>query len=99
MVVILIFLIILSGYHTYRDFDKIFALINKAGRVHRTLIVFSLLLCLSAGVQGLFPETIKYGSMIVNILSHYVGYIFGFMVPAAVSLYVIERQKIGFLKR
>lgn len=54
---------------------------------------------LSAGVQSLFSETTKYGGTIVNILAHYVGYIFGFMVPAAVSLYVIDRQKIGFLKR
>jgi hypothetical protein len=45
------------------------------------------------GVQSLFPGRIILGSTIINIYAHYVGYIFGFVVPAMVSLYIGKKEE------
>ncbi|MDG6218810.1 MAG: hypothetical protein QCI00_05165 [Candidatus Thermoplasmatota archaeon] len=91
--VVIVFLFILSIINTSRHFNKIFLKMKSTGRIHRTLFFTGFLLCLMAGVQGLFPETIVIDSTLVNILAHYVGYIFGFLVPAIVSIYVLEKGK------
>jgi len=93
-VIALAFLIAISFYYTYNDFGKIFMLANKVkNRSHRTLILVSLFFCIGAVTQSLFPEMLKYNGAVVNVLAHYVGYVFGFFVPAVVSVYGIERRK------
>ena len=43
--------------------------------------------------MGLFPEIIRQGNSLVNILAHYIGYTFGFMVPIAIWLYVFKNKE------
>jgi hypothetical protein len=93
IIVVLLALILISIYYTHKDFKKIFLLIDKVKPLHRTIILVSLMLCLCLGLQGLFPETIINGKTLTNILSHYVGYVFGFIVPAVISIYIINRTK------
>lgn len=92
-VVVLSVLVLFSIFYTARDIKKIFSLLRKLKRPARVAIFVSLYLCLCVGVIGLFPESLKNSGNLVNILAHYVGYVFGFMVPALVSTYVIERKK------
>ena len=89
VIVILALLIPISIYYTHKDFNKIFLLVNKVKPLHRTAILVSFMLCLCLGVQGLFPETIIHGSALTNILAHYVGYAFGFVVPAVISTFIV----------
>ena len=83
-------LIPISIYYTRKDFKKIFLLVNKAKPLHRTAILVSFMFCLCLGIQCLFPETIAHGSTLTNILAHYVGYAFGFVVPAIVCCKFIK---------
>jgi hypothetical protein len=92
LVVVIVFLLILSIINTYRDYAKVFEKMKSTGRFHRTLFFTGFLLCVMAGIQSLFPGRIVIGSTLINILSHYVGYIFGFFVPALVSLYIEKKE-------
>ena len=96
IILLLSVLVLLSIYHTSRDIKKIFSLLLKLKRPARIAIFVSLYLCLFVGVIGLFPGSIQYSGNLINILAHYIGYVFGFMVPALISIYVIERKKTGF---
>ena len=93
MALFLVVLLVLWGYYVRTDFGKIIDLLNSKNRVQRTVTFGTLLLCLSAGVLGLFPETLRYNNTTINILAHYVGYGFGFIVPAMVSILIVERGK------
>lgn len=89
-------LVLLSIYNTRKDIKEIKALLLKLKKPARVTVFTGLYLCLFVGMVGLFPESLKNSNNLVNILAHYVGYIFGFMVPALISIYVIEKKKIGF---
>lgn len=93
MVLLLCLLILISIFLTYKDYGKILDLLTHVNRVHRTAIFGGFTLSLIAAAQGLFPETTMYGTTLINIAAHYVGYIFGFVGPAVVSTYVIEKER------
>jgi hypothetical protein len=89
---ILVGLVLFSVLYTYRDYLKILNLVYSKDRMQR--ITFPLLLfCLFYGPMLLFPETIRYGTTVVNIFGHYIGYAYGFFIPAIVSTSVIGRRK------
>jgi hypothetical protein len=54
--------------------------------------IVALLLCLIAAI-GLFPSSLKNDSGTINIFSHYVGYIYGFTIPALVSKKLLKWKK------
>ena len=85
--------LIVSFLNVHKDFLDIFLLTNKLNRKERTLVFSSLFLCLFMGFQLLFPENLKIENGTVNILSHYVGYVFGFIVPAIISVYLFRGSK------
>jgi len=91
--VIIVFLFFLTILNTYRDFAKVFVKMKNTCLLHRTLFFTGFLLCLMAGVQALFPATVTRGTTIVNVFAHFVGYIFGLVVPALVSIYCIDKKK------
>ena len=91
-VVIIFVLVVFSLFYVRKDVKKIFSLLRGLKRPARVAIFTSLYLCLFVGIIGLFPESLKNSGNLVNILAHYVGYIFGFMVPALISIYVIEKK-------
>ena len=95
-VIIIFVLVVFSLFYVRKDVKKIFSLLRELKRPARVAIFTSLYLCLFVGVIGLFPESLSNSGNLVNILAHYVGYVFGFMVPALVSIYVIEKKKTGF---
>jgi len=43
--------------------------------------------------RGRSLERVVVDGMVGNILTHYVGYMVGFFVPAVVSVYIVERKK------
>lgn len=92
-VVIIFVLVVISIFYTKKDILRIFSLLRRLKRSARVVIFVSFYLCLFVGVIGLFPENLKNNGSLVNILAHYVGYIFGFMVPAIVSMFYIHRKK------
>lgn len=80
-------------YYTRTDFGRIFSLMNKCGPIPRAALLVSFMLCLCMGTQFLFPEVIVTGNNIVNIFIHYTGFLFGFAVPAVVSICYIQRSE------
>ena len=92
-VIFLFVLILVSIFYNFRDIKKIISLLRVSNRLNRVVIFVSLYLCLCVGVIGLFPGSLRNSGNLVNILAHYVGYVFGFMVPATISIYVIEKRK------
>jgi hypothetical protein len=94
LVVIIAFLLMLSIINTYRDYGRIFLKMRDTNYIHRIMFFAGFLFCLIAGVQGLFPGTLVVDGVRVNIYAHYVGYIFGFIVPAMVFVYIIEKKEV-----
>jgi hypothetical protein len=92
-VIALLVLVVISIIYTKNDIKLIFFLLRRLKRSARVMIFVSFYFCLFVGVLGLFPGNLKNSGSLVNILAHYVGYMFGFIVPAAVSMYVIGRRK------
>lgn len=91
ILILLIFSV--AFFYVYKDYLQIFSLIKKLERKERTLIFTSLFLCLCLGFQFMFPENIRTESATINILTHYIGYIFGFIIPALVSIYLFKDGK------
>jgi hypothetical protein len=91
LVVIIVFFLMLSLINTYRDYGKVFLKMRDTTFFHRIVLFAGFLFSLIAGVQGLFPGTIVVDGTVVNIYAHYVGYIFGFVVPALVCMYIEKR--------
>ncbi|EMR74731.1 hypothetical protein MBGDF03_01005 [Thermoplasmatales archaeon SCGC AB-540-F20] len=89
-------LILLSIFNTKKDIKKIITLLRKLKRPARVAVFTSLYLCLCVGMVGLFPGSLQNSGNLVNILAHYVGYIFGFMVPALISIYIFDKRKLVF---
>lgn len=87
-------LLVVSMFYVGNDYLKIFTLLHKLNRLDCTLVLASLMLCICMGFQMMFPENIRQGNSLTNILAHYVGYVFGFIVPAIVSIYIVERRNI-----
>jgi len=88
-------LILLSIFNSRKDIKKIIMLLRRLKRPARVAVFTSLYLCLCVGMVGLFPGSLRNSGNLVNILAHFFGYVFGFMVPALVSIYVIEKKKIS----
>ncbi len=99
VVILLSLLVVYFIFYTKKDIKKIFSLLRKLKRSARAVIFVSFYLCLFVGVVALFPGSLKNSGNLVNILAHYVGYIFGFLVPATVYMYVIEKRKNANLYR
>jgi hypothetical protein len=92
-VIVLLVLVVVFIIYTKNDIKIIFSLLRRLKRSARVVIFVSFYFCLFVGVIGLFPGNLKNNGTYVNILAHYVGYIFGFMVPAVVSMFYINRKK------
>ena len=93
LALVLVVLVVVSIIYTKNDIKIIILLLRRLKRSARVVIFASFYFCLFVGVIGLFPGSLENNGSYVNILSHYVGYVFGFIVPAAVSMYVIGRRK------
>lgn len=94
IVILLLFLILLSIYTTRKDIKKIAELLRKLKRPARVTVFTSLYLCCFVGVIGLFPGNLHNNGNLVNILAHFFGYVFGFLVPALVSIYIFDKRNI-----
>jgi hypothetical protein len=91
-VAVIAVLVVISIVYTQKDIKKIFLLLRRIKRSAQVLLFVSFYLCLFVGVIGLFPGSIVVDKTVVNIYAHYVGYIFGFFVPALVSIYIVEKK-------
>ena len=86
-------LAIIFLFYTREDYIKIIQLILRLK--HENIVAYVILVVcglfiIGFGSLGLYPQTIKIEGSFTNILAHYVGYTFGFMVPAFVSEKIIR---------
>ena len=91
--IVIIFLILLTLMNTYSDYLEILNVLRKIDFLPRTILFFGFLLSLLAVVPGLFPENVQQNGMVVNVYAHYIGYIFGFGIPAIVAEYMLKDRK------
>jgi len=83
-------LIVLNVYNTTDDFKEILNLLSRLDFFNRPILLGGFLFSMLFVVFGLFPVNLQQGTSLVNIYAHYVGYIFGFFVPAIISEYLLE---------
>ena len=96
VLIILIPFFVACLYLSLKDLQKIrdyfIGLSRKKSFALLYIQIVAILLCLFATI-GLFPSSLKGDSGLTNIFAHYVGYVYGFTIPAFVSLKLLKWNK------
>jgi len=66
--------------NSFRTIFNLFKDIIKTERVTFFVLILSIVIYVS-GIFSIFPKELKTGSYFVDILTHYLGFTFGFFVP------------------
>jgi len=92
LILLLVLILIVWSYSIRFDIRKIYEITGSSNRVEKAATFGVLTFYLFVGIFYFFPSEILYNNSIVDILAHYVGYVYGAMVPALVSTYGVERR-------